>query len=274
MSILRECYTLFNGVTIPKIGYGTWQIPDDAAQKCVLSALEVGYRHIDTALAYKNESGVGKAIKESGISREEIFITSKLPAEVKGYNEALDAFNQSINNLKVEYLDLYLIHAPWPWFDMGGDYTQGNIDSWRAFCRLYEEKKIRAIGVSNFSPSDIMSVYNATGIMPLVNQIAYHVGRTQDEYVNFCDSNNILVEAYSPMATGRALKDQYLCSVAEKYGVSTAQLLVRYALQKGKLPLPKSVTPSRIAENTKVDHFIISPEDMKSLDSIKSNFRD
>ncbi len=273
MSILKEYYTMRNGVTIPKIGFGTWQIPDDAAFDAVKSAIELGYTHIDTALAYQNEKGVGKAVKACGLKRDEIFITSKLPAEVKGYEKALAAFDSTLKNLGTDYLDLYLIHAPWPWFEKGKDYTPENIQSWKAFEKLYKEGKIRAIGVSNFSPSDVSAIIENCEIVPMANQIAFHVGRTQDDYVAFCNKHDILVEAYSPLATGRALKDEYLQNMAKSYGVTTAQLLIKFTLQMGTLPLPKSTTPQRILENTKVDHFNISEADMTKLNEIESDFR-
>lgn len=273
MSFLKEYFTMYNGVNIPKIGFGTWQIPDEVAFDAVKTAIELGYTHIDTALAYQNEKGVGKAIKASGLSRDKIFITSKLPAEVKGYDKALNAFDTTLKNLGTDYLDLYLIHAPWPWFEMGKDCTAENIQSWKAFEKLYKEGKIRAIGVSNFSPSDVSAIIESCEIVPMANQIAFHVGRTQDEYVEFCRKHNILIEAYSPLATGRALKDEFLQGMAKNYGVTTAQLLIKYALQKDTLPLPKSTSAERILENTKVDHFVISQTDITKLDEIKSVFR-
>jgi diketogulonate reductase-like aldo/keto reductase len=273
MSVLNEHYTLYNGVQIPKIGFGTWQIPNEVAVEAVSDALKVGYRHIDTALAYINEEGVGQAIRESGLKREEIFITSKLPAQIKGYDNAMESFNQTMKNLGIDVLDLYLIHAPWPWTDKGGDYTAQNIQSWKAFEKLYKEGRVRAIGVSNFSPKDIQAILDNCEIVPMANQIAFHVGRTQKEYVDFCNKHNILVEGYSPLATGRALSDKFLNKMAVSYGVSVAQLLIRFALQRGILPLPKSTTYLRMLENTQVDHFSISQTDMEKLDSIKSEYR-
>lgn len=273
MSLLKEFYTLNNGVQIPKIGFGTWQIPDSIADKKVKLAIEAGYRHIDTALAYQNEAGVGKAIKDSGLKREEIFLTSKLPAQTKGYREALRAFDESLSNLGTDYLDLYLIHAPWPWEDKGGDYTQKNIDTWKAFEKLYKEKKVRAIGVSNFSPSDIEAILGQCEITPAVNQIAFYVGKTQEEYVQYCEEKGILIEAYSPLATGRALKDPGLNDIASSYGVSVAQLLIRYTLQRGVLPLPKTLSPIRMKENASLEHFTISEEDMKKLNARKTEYR-
>ena len=273
MSVLNEKYVMYNGVSIPKIGFGTWQIPNDVVVKSVSDAIRAGYRHIDTALAYQNEEGVGKAIRESGLKREEIFITSKLPAEIKGYDKALESFNKTVKNLGTEVLDLYLIHAPWPWTDKGGNYTAENIQSWKAFEKLYREGRIRAIGVSNFSPADIQALLDNCEIVPMANQIAFHAGRTQEEYVAFCNKHNILVEAYSPLATGRALADPLLNEIAASYAVSVAQLLIRFTLQRGTLPLPKTTNANRMLENTQVDHFMISDEDMARLNAIHSEFR-
>ncbi len=273
MSILNENYILSNGVSIPKIGFGTWQIPNNTAYKAVSDALKAGYRHIDTALAYKNEEGVGGALKESGLKREEVFITSKLPAETKGYDNTLKAFESTLTNLGVDVLDLYLIHAPWPWTDMGGDYNSENVQSWKAFEKLYKDGRVRAIGVSNFSPDNIQAILDNCKIAPMANQIAFHVGRTQKEYVDFCISHNILIEAYSPLATGRALNNEQLKEIAATYNVSVAQLLIRYDLQKGTLPLPKTTSYDRMVENSMLDNFVISAVDMNTLNSINSDFR-
>ncbi|OJV18829.1 MAG: 2,5-diketo-D-gluconic acid reductase [Bacteroidetes bacterium 41-46] len=273
MSILDSCYSLYNGLKVPKIGFGTWQIPDRLAVQAVKDALEVGYRHIDTALAYGNEKGVGEAIRGSEISRDEIFITSKLPAEIKGYDKALFSFEKTLENLGLEVLDLYLIHAPWPWTEMGKDCTKENIESWRAFERIYKEGRVRSIGVSNFSVSDIKAVEDNSDTLPMVNQIAFYAGRTQDEIYNYCTDNRILVEAYSPLATGRALKDAFLNEIANSYGVSVPQLLIRFTLQKGTLPLPKTTSRERMISNLDVDHFDISEYDMERLGRIRNEYR-
>ena len=273
MSILNEHYIFRNGVKIPKIGFGTWQIPQESVTNAVLEAIEIGYRHIDTALAYNNEKGVGAAIKRSELDRSEIFVTSKLPAEIKGYDEALYSFEKTMSNLALETLDLYLIHAPWPWTEIGKNCTKENIESWRAFERIYKEGRVRAIGVSNFSVSDLMAIENNSDTPPMANQIAFYAGRTQEEIFDYCTSKGTLIEAYSPLATGRALKDPLLNEIAKTYDVSVAQLLIRFTLQRGALPLPKSVTKARIEENSKVDHFTISDTDMVKLSSIKNEYR-
>ncbi|MDX9781470.1 MAG: aldo/keto reductase [Bacteroidales bacterium] len=273
MSILNQHYILNNGVRIPKIGFGTWQIPNETAVTAVAEAIGIGYKHIDTALAYNNEKGVGEAIRKSDITREEIFITSKLPAEIKGYDEALYSFDKTLSNLGIDVLDLYLIHAPWPWTEMGKDCTKENIQSWRAFERIYKEGRVRAIGVSNFSVSDLKAIEDNSDTLPMANQIAFYAGRTQDEIVEYCQTKGILIEAYSPLATGRALRDPELNEIARIYNVSVAQLLIRFTLQRGTLPLPKSVTKERITENGMVDNFSISEKDMERLNNIKSEYR-
>jgi len=269
MTILHEVYTLSNGVYIPKLGFGTWQIPNEEAYEATLSAIKVGYRHIDTAQAYQNEKAIGKALKACGLKRDEIFVTSKLPAQIKGYQETHDAFKRTMENLQLDVLDLYLIHAPWPWDQMGKDCTQGNIDSWKAMVELYQAGKIRSIGVSNFSPKDMSAVIDATGVVPHVNQIRYYIGDLQDEIVSFCHAHNILVEAYSPLATGRILEHPELVSIAQEQGVSVAQLCIRYCLQKQTLPLPKTTKEARMVENAALN-FIISPEQMQRLDALNN----
>jgi len=262
-------FMLSNGVKIPAIGFGTWQIPDGkAAYESTLSALKSGYRHIDTALAYGNEVSVGKAIRDSGIDRSEIFITSKLPAEIKTYEGALQGFEKTMKNIGFDYIDLYLIHAPWPWNDKGADYTRENIIIWKAMEEIYKSGRTRAIGISNFSVSDINAIMATCTVKPMVNQIKLHIGHTQEEITQQCIRKDILVEGYSPLATGTILKNSAIAEIAGKYGKSVAQISIRYVLQKGALPLPKSTHPEYISHNLDVD-FEISDEDMKFLDGLK-----
>ena len=267
MRQLTEVYTLYNGVKIPKVGYGTWQIPNSEAYQSTLEALSIGYRHVDTAKAYRNEKAVGKAIKDSGLNREDIFVTSKLPAEIKGYDVTLKAFNETMSDLGLDYLDLYLIHAPWPWDKMGKDCTKENIESWKAMEVLYKEGKIRSIGVSNFSPKDIQAILDNCDIVPMVNQIRYFIGLTQKETVDFCNKHNILVEAYSPLATGKVFNDQKIKEVADQLGVSVAQLCIRYCIDKGTLPLPKTTHKGRMEENAALE-FEIPKETLDFLDTL------
>jgi diketogulonate reductase-like aldo/keto reductase len=269
MKIAAENFILENGVKIPKVGLGTWQIPNgEITYNSVAFALKSGYRHIDTARGYGNEQSVGSAVRDSGINRSEIFVTSKLPAEIKNYEEALKSFDETMENLGLEYIDLYLIHAPWPWHEIGADYTKENIDVWKAMEKIYESGRCRAIGVSNFNVSDLTAILENCKVKPFVNQIRYFIGYTQEEITQFCQKNNILVEGYSPLATGAILKNETLAAMAKKYNVSLPQLCIRYVLQKGVLPLPKSTHPEYILKNAEVD-FEITGEDMKYLDSLK-----
>lgn len=266
--ILQDVYTLKNGVKVPKIGLGTWQIPDgEQTYQSVLWALQNGYRHIDTAMAYRNEASVGRAIKDSGIAREEIFVTTKLPAEHKGYKIAQECFQKSLSALDLEYIDLYLIHAPWPWSNVGQDCTQGNIDSWKAFEEIYDSGKVKAIGISNFEPKHIKPLLSECKYVPMMNQISFHIGHRQEEIVNFCNPLEIKITAYSPLATGRIIGNEAIVAMAGKYQVTPAQLCIRYCLQKNTVVIPKSTKKERIISNGEVD-FNISDEDMKVLDQI------
>lgn len=269
MSILDETYTLNNGVIIPKIAFGTWQMPNnEVGHDSVAFALKNGYKHIDTARVYGNEEVVGKAIAESGIAREDIFLTTKLPAEIKSYDEALETFDVSLKTLGVDYVDLYLIHAPWPWSDRGSDHMEGNIEVWKAFEEIYKSGRAKSIGVSNFNASELQQLIDATEIVPAVNQIKFHIGSTEEETTKFCEDNGIYIEAYSPLATGRILDNDKIVAMAEKYGKSVAQICIRYTLQRGTITLPKSVHEKYIVENADVD-FEISDEDMTFLNELK-----
>lgn len=268
MTVLDQTFTLATGAPIPAIGFGTWQVPDGpATYDAVTAALAAGYRHIDTARAYGNEASVGRAIADSGLARDEVFITTKLPAEIKDYATAVTSFEQSLAALGADHVDLYLIHAPWPWEAMGTDCAAGNAEVWRAFEEFFADGRARAIGVSNFSVDDLQKLARASRLTPAVNQISFFVGRTQDQTLAYCRDHDILVEGYSPLATGAILDSPEIASIAEKYGRSVAQVCIRYVLQKGVLPLPKSTTPSRIAENVDLD-FEISAADMELLDGL------
>ena len=266
--IKNEYFELSCGVKIPAIGFGTWQVKDGSeAYESALCALEVGYRHIDTAYAYGNEESVGRAVRDSGIPREDIFITTKLPSHIKTYDGAIAHFEESLAALGTGYIDLYLIHAPWPWSNIGEDCTEGNIEAWRAMIDIQKSGKVRAIGVSNFAVKDIEALISATGVKPSVNQIRYFIGNRQDAITDYCQANGILIEAYSPLATGEIANHDKLASTAQKSGVTIAQLCIRYCIEKGTLPLPKSVHKERIAANIDVD-FHIEKEDMDYLDTI------
>lgn len=264
--ILKDTFLLKNGVKVPKLGFGTWQIPNgDEAYNSVKWALETGYRHIDTAMAYGNEVSVGKAINDSGIPREEIFVTTKLPAEKKGYDIAHECFKKSLSDLGMDYIDLYLIHAPWPWDKMGTDWTEGNIDSWKAFEEIYDSGKVKAIGISNFEEKHIEPILAKCKHAPMVNQIRFHIGDIQEDVTSYCKKQDILLTAYSPLGTGRILNDKAIVDMATKYNVTPAQLCIRYCIQKDMVVIPKSTNKERIISNSKVS-FVIDDEDMKALD--------
>ncbi|MBE6596084.1 MAG: aldo/keto reductase [Ruminococcaceae bacterium] len=267
MKKITDVYKLSNGVEIPCVGFGTWQTPDgETAISSVKAALEAGYRHIDTAAIYRNESGVGEAIRESGIDRGEIFVTSKVWNKCRGYDLAMEGFERTMSKLQLGYLDLYLIH--WPAsperFD---DWKELNLGTWKAMTELYKSGRIRAIGVSNFLPHHLEPLME-TEIAPMVDQIEFHPGYMQSETVEYCRKNGILVEAWSPLGTGRMLTNETLIELGKKYDRSVAQICIRWCLQKGTLPLPKSVTPSRIIENSKVFDFEITDEDMAIIDRL------
>ena len=268
MKKLTDSFKLNNGIEIPCVGFGTWQTPDgETAVNSVKAALEAGYRHIDTAAVYGNEVSVGKALAESGIDRSEVFVTSKLWNACRGYESTFAAFEETLKKLELDYLDLYLIH--WPANKLQFEnWDQINLDSWRAMTELYKAGKIRAIGVSNFLPHHLESIVK-TEVVPAINQIEFHPGFMQKEAVDFCNAHGIVVEAWSPLGTGRMLSNETLMAIAAKYGKSVAQLCIRWCLQNGTLPLPKSVTPSRIVENTDVFDFVISDEDMATINAME-----
>ncbi|MDR1341086.1 MAG: aldo/keto reductase [Prevotellaceae bacterium] len=258
-------FELNNGIHIPCIGFGTWQTPDGkTAVDSVKYAIETGYRHIDTAAIYGNEKSVGRGIRESGINREDLFITTKLWNTHRAYEATLKAFDTSLKNLGLDYLDLYLIH--WPANKADG--AKINSDTWRAFEKLHRDGLVKSIGVSNFLEHHLRSLLDGAKIIPAVNQIEFHPGQMQNETVSFCKSNNILVEAWSPLGTGRVLDNPALMEIARKYSKSVAQLCIRWILQNGILPLPKSITPSRIKENTEVFNFDISDDDIRAINSM------
>jgi diketogulonate reductase-like aldo/keto reductase len=268
MPALTDTFTLANGVEIPKVGFGTWQIPDGAeAYDAVSVALQAGYRHIDTARAYDNEASVGRAVRDSGIPRDQVFVTTKLPAEIKDYDRAIASFETTERALDLGPADLYLIHAPWPWSQIGKDCRAGNIAVWRAMEEFYAAGRVRSIGVSNFTAADIESLRSASTVTPLVNQIRYFIGHTQADVTAYCTEHGILVEGYSPLATGAILDNPEVGQIARKYGKSVAQLCIRYLLEHDVLALPKSTTPSRIVENADVD-FAISADDLTYLDGL------
>ena len=267
MDILKDHFTLSNGLKIPKIGFGTAPLKGEEAYQAVIDALNFGYLHIDTAQNYQNEDMVGKAIHDLKIDRKKIFVTSKLDASIKNYDEALKAFEGTMNRLNLKTLDLYLIHAPWPWDQKFSDHKQGNIEAYKALEKLYKDGKVKSIGVSNFSKEDLENIIKHCDITPHVNQIKYHIGYNQDETIQYCQEHNILVEAYSPLGRGGVLKHKDVLSIANKHNVSTAQVCIQYILQKNILPLPRSSKYDHIKSNATLD-FTINEIDMKALDAL------
>lgn len=268
--MFNESVVLSNGVQIPKLGFGTWLIDNDIAAEAVINAVKCGYRHIDTAQAYRNEEGVGLGIKNCGIPREEIFITSKVAAELKSYEEAVKSIDESLRKLGVSYLDMIIIHCPQPWAEYrksDNHYYEENRQVWKALEEALSAGKLRAIGVSNFSQTDIESLLETANVKPMVNQILCHIANTPFELIDYCKNQGIAVEAYSPIAHGDALKSKKINETAKKYGVSVPQLCIRYCIQLGTIALPKSVHAEYIKANTQID-FVISDEDMEILKKI------
>ncbi|QKY69853.1 aldo/keto reductase [Lentibacillus sp. CBA3610] len=268
--VLNETYTLSNGVKIPKLGAGTWMIDNDTVVQVVKGALDSGYRHIDTAEAYLNEKGVGRAIWESNVDRDDIFVTTKLDGNIKNYDEAVKAIDESLKHLEMDYIDLMLIHSPQPWAefrDENNHYFEENLEAWRALEEAYEAGKLRAIGVSNFEQRDLENLINHGKIKPMVNQILTHITNVPTGVIDYSHSQDIVVEAYSPIAHGAILDHPAVKEIAEKYEVSPAQLSIRYVLQLGTVALPKSTNKDHMKNNTAVD-FTISDEDMKALNDL------
>ena len=261
-------YKLSNGVEIPVIGYGTWQVEDDIAVASVEEAIKAGYRHIDTAQAYGNEESVGKAIRLSGVPRKDLFITTKLWNANHSYDLTMSSFEESMNKLGLDYLDLFLIHWPNP-VAFRDHWQEANAESWKAMEELVEEGRIRAIGISNFFPRHIEALLKTAKIAPHVNQMRLCPGDAQEDVVAYCREHRMVLEAYSPLGTGRIFDVPEMQALAAKYGRSIAQICIRWSLQMGFLPLPKSVTPSRIQENLQVFDFELSEEDVKLIAGLK-----
>lgn len=274
MTIFEESFKLSNEVEIPKLALGTWLIDNNDAAEAVKSAVKLGYRHIDTAQAYGNEQGVGEGIRASGVERNKIFVTSKVAAENKSYQSAKESIDESLKTMGFDYIDMMLIHSPQPWAEVNQSdnrYTEENREVWRAMEDALKAGKLRAIGISNFLESDIDSLMKACTVKPMVNQLLVHITNTPFELIDYCTKQNIVVEAYSPVAHGEALKNPHIAEIAKKYGVSAAQLCIKYDLQLRLVVLPKTKTPSHMQENAQMD-FVISDEDMnilKNLDHIK-----
>ncbi len=268
MKSVKDTFKIYNGVEIPCMGLGTWQSPDETAKNAVLAALSHDYRLIDTAAAYGNEKGVGEGIKASGLKREEIFVTSKLRNADHGYKATLEAFNLTMEKLDLEYLDLYLIHWPNP-IQYRTHWEEATAGTWKAFEELYEKGKIKAIGISNFLPHHIETLMKTAKIKPMVNQLKLCPGVTQDETVDYCKKQGIVVEAYSPFGTGMIFGNEGMKKLSAKYGKTVGQLCLRWCLDKEFVSLPKSANPMRIRENAEIFDFELSKEDIDFISNLK-----
>ncbi|NLW28664.1 MAG: aldo/keto reductase [Erysipelothrix sp.] len=270
--MINTDYKLNNGILIPSIGFGTWQIPDgQEAYQSTLWALQNGYRHIDTAYVYRNEVSVGQAIKDSGIDRHDIFVTTKLSANIKDATLVREYFLKSLENLGLDYIDLYIIHNARPWTDRieGYDYFEENVKVYKELEKLYEEGLVRSIGVSNFNVKDLENLLAFARYIPVLNQIKFHPGYLQKEIVEYCETHQILVEAYSPFATGKIFGNDVLRELSQKYSKTEAQIIMRWILQIGHLPLPKSVHEDRIISNLDVFDFKLTDDDIKKMNAIE-----
>lgn len=268
--IVEERYTLTNGVELPKLGLGTWLINNADVVQTVIDALKFGYRHLDTAQAYRNKRGVGQGLRAGGVPRDQVFVTSKVDAGAKSYQKAAASIDRSLSALGVDYLDLMLIHSPQPWTQFRTDkhYFDENREVWRALEDAYQAGKLRAIGLSNFEQADVDNILHSATVAPMINQVLAHVGNMPRELVEYCQRHGILVEAYSPVAHGQLLARDDVRSIAERYGVSTVQLSLRYLLQLGLLPLPKTTNPDHMRANADLD-FAISDADIAALDAVE-----
>ena len=264
--ILNETYSLANDVKIPKLGLGTWFIDDDKAAEAVRNAVKLGYRLIDTAQAYGNERGVGEGVRTCGVPREELFVASKVAAELKTYDAAMKSIDETLERMGLTYLDQMIIHSPQPWneFRVEKRYFEENKEVWRALEDAQSAGKVKVIGVSNFLKDDLENLLSDCCVKPMVNQILLHISNTDLALVDFCKAQGILVEAYSPIAHGEALKNPAIAEMAKKYGVSAAQLCIRYVIQLGTVALPKTANTAHMESNAAVD-FSISDQDMDTL---------
>jgi diketogulonate reductase-like aldo/keto reductase len=265
-------YTLSNGYKLPKLGLGTYKLKGEEAYKVVLEALKIGYRHIDSAIIYRNEEEVGRAIRDSGVPREDIFLTSKLPPHIKNKKSAKRMFERSLKNLGLDYLDAYIINAPGPFDDLDGDYDEGNVEVYQFLEELYKEELVGAIGVSQFDVHHIQNILDHCEITPHINQISFFIGHTQDKLVDFCKEHSIQIQAFSPLAKGYLKENEMLNQMAEKYQVSVFQLALAYDIQNGVAPIPKASSDTHLRENFSLN-FTIREEDMNLLDQITEDPR-
>ena len=269
--MFNKTIKLSNGVEVPQLALGTWLIDDVVVADAVKAAIEIGYRHIDTAQAYGNERGVGEGVRTCGLSRNQIFVTSKVAAEHKDYKTAAEGIDETLRKMGLDYLDMMIIHSPQPWKEVNQSdnrYVEGNREAWRALEDALKAGKLRAIGVSNFLKEDIDSLWEAVEIKPMVNQVLCHISNTPLDLIEYCQSKGIVMEAYSPVAHGEALKNESIANMAKKYGISVPQLCIRYDIQLGMIVLPKTANPEHMKSNADVD-FVISDADMEVLKKVE-----
>lgn len=267
----NESIKLVNGVVVPMLALGTWLIDDDKVAEAVRAAVKLGYRHVDTAQAYANERGVGIGIRTCGVPREQLFVTSKVAAEHKSYETVAASIDKTLEEMELHYIDMMIIHSPQPWAEVNQSdnrYFEENKQAWKALEDALKAEKIRAIGISNFLREDIDSLWSAAEIKPMVNQVLCHISNTPFDLIEYCQSKGIVMEAYSPVAHGEALKNERIAEIAKKYGVSVPQLCIRYDIQLGMIVLPKSANPEHMKSNADVE-FVISDEDMEILKNIE-----
>lgn len=269
--MFSETIKLSNGVVLPQLALGTWLIDDAVVADAVTVAIEIGYRHIDTAQAYGNERGVGEGVRTCGIPRDHVFVTSKVAAEHKDYKSAADGIDETLRKTGLDYLDMMIIHSPQPWKEVNQSdnrYVEGNREAWRALENALKAGKLRAIGVSNFLRDDIDSLWETAEVKPMVNQVLCHISNTPLDLIEYCQGKGIVMEAYSPVAHGEALKNDTIAEMARKYGVSVPQLCIRYDIQLGMIVLPKTANPEHMKSNADVD-FVITDEDMEILKNVE-----
>ena len=269
--ILSETYKMNNGLEIPKLALGTWFIDDDKVAEAVREAVKIGYRHIDTAQAYQNERGVGEGVRTCGVPRDKIFITSKVAAEHKTYESAANSIDETLRKMELDYIDMMIIHSPQPWVEVNQSdnrYFAENRQVWKAMEDAVKAGKIRTIGISNFLEDDVDNILSDCKINPAVNQILAHISNTPLKLIDYCKNKDILVEAYSPIAHGEALKNKSIKEMADKYNVSIAQLCIKYDLQLEMVVLPKTSNPEHMKSNADLD-FTISDKDMEMLKNIE-----
>lgn len=271
MKNLQDNFTLYNGVKIPCIGYGTYKTPNnEEGLKYIVDALRAGYRHIDTAQGYKNESLIAQAIKQCNLKREDIFITSKLWNDNQGYQLTIDSFEETCKQLETDYLDLFLIHWPIP-IGHNDDWQELNQETWKAFEYLYQQKRIRAIGVSNFLVHHMENLMKTAKIKPMINQLEFHPKYQQREIVEYCQNNDILVESWGPLMRGKAFSDPSLIELSKQLNKSIAQILLRWCIQKNVLPLQKTTKYQRMIENAQIFDFDLTQDIMNKLDAMNTD---